>query len=174
MWGGGFGRSRRVAQRVTGRWPRPATTAGACLAGGDNSRCHPPRAAAPPPVANRAQTLALHLIEGVIDEVDGSVQVSWVQPRILTLPQVRARGARLIRPPASQLRGVALCSLSARAAVPSALANLALLARAPPPPPPPPQIEGLRTRLDGWVGKVGQAAITLEDEAVGVAQAMQV
>lgn len=35
------------------------------------------------------QTLALHLIEGVIDQVDGSVQVSWVQPRILTLPQVR-------------------------------------------------------------------------------------
>lgn len=38
------------------------------------------------------QTLALHLIEGVIDQVDGSVQVSWVQPRILTLPQVRAVG----------------------------------------------------------------------------------
>ena len=35
------------------------------------------------------QTLALHLIEGVIDQVEGSVQVSWVQPRILTMPQVR-------------------------------------------------------------------------------------
>lgn len=39
--------------------------------------------------SHKQQTLALHLIEGVIDEVDGSVQVSWVQPRILTLPQVR-------------------------------------------------------------------------------------
>lgn len=65
------------------------------------------------------KTLALHLIEGVIDQVDGSVQVSWVQPRILTFPQ----------------------------------------------------IEGLRTRLVGWVDKVSSAAITLEDEAVGVAQA---
>ncbi|KAI7844347.1 hypothetical protein COHA_002145 [Chlorella ohadii] len=63
------------------------------------------------------KTLALHLIEGVIDQVDGSVQVSWVQPRILTLPQ----------------------------------------------------IEVLRARLDGWVDKVSNAAITLEDEAVGVA-----
>ncbi|KAL4425759.1 hypothetical protein ABPG75_009775 [Micractinium tetrahymenae] len=65
------------------------------------------------------KTLALHLIEGVIDQVDGTVQVSWVQPRILTLPQ----------------------------------------------------IETLRGRLDGWVEKVSSAALTLEDEAVGVAQA---
>ncbi|EFN57715.1 hypothetical protein CHLNCDRAFT_21334 [Chlorella variabilis] len=64
------------------------------------------------------KTLALHLIEGVIDQVDGSVQVSWVQPRILTLPQ----------------------------------------------------IEGLRARLDGWVDKVSGAALTLENEAVGIAQ----
>ena len=33
---------------------------------------------------------------------------------------------------------------------------------------PPAQIEGLRTRLDGWVEKVSSAALTLEDEAVGV------
>ena len=32
----------------------------------------------------------------------------------------------------------------------------------------PPQIEGLRTRLDGWVEKVSSATLTLEDEAVGV------
>lgn len=43
----------------------------------------------------RAQTLALHLIEGVIDQVDGSVQVSWVQPRILTLPQIQGLRGRL-------------------------------------------------------------------------------
>lgn len=35
--------------------------------------------------------------------------------------------------------------------------------------PPSPQIEVLRARLDGWVDKVSNAAITLEDEAVGVA-----
>ena len=32
-----------------------------------------------------------------------------------------------------------------------------------------PQIEVLRARLDGWVDKVSNAAVTLEDEAVGVA-----
>lgn len=37
--------------------------------------------------------------------------------------------------------------------------------------PPAFQIETLRTRLDGWVEKVSSAALTLEDEAVGVAQA---
>lgn len=59
--------------------------------------CWPPApypAKLPPPsrpthLHVHAQTLALHLIEGVIDQVDGTVQVSWVQPRILTLPQVR-------------------------------------------------------------------------------------
>lgn len=50
-----------------------------------------------PPTAPRAlpQTLALHLIEGTIDQVEGTVQVSWVQPRILTLPQIEALRARL-------------------------------------------------------------------------------
>jgi 26S proteasome regulatory subunit N9 len=65
------------------------------------------------------KALSLHLIEGIIDQVDGTMQVSWVQPRILTLPQ----------------------------------------------------IEGLSTRLDVWVDKVGGAALTLENEAVGIAQA---
>lgn len=46
-------------------------------------------------------------------------QVSWVQPRILTLPQVAA----------------------------------------------------LAGRLDGWVDKVSSAALTLEEEAVGVVEA---
>jgi hypothetical protein len=32
------------------------------------------------------------------------------------------------------------------------------------------QIEGLRTRLDGWVDKVSSAALTLESKAVGIAQ----
>ena len=56
---------------------------GACRACSLNLPCHS---------FTWPQTLALHLIEGVIDQVDGSVQVSWVQPRILTLPQVRAVG----------------------------------------------------------------------------------
>lgn len=41
------------------------------------------------------KTLSLHLIEGVIDEVAGSVQVSWVQPRVLTMPQIDAVRQRL-------------------------------------------------------------------------------
>lgn len=62
------------------------------------------------------KALALHLIEGVIDQVNESVQVSWVSPRVLTMPQ----------------------------------------------------IEALTARLDGWVTRVKGAAITLEEEAVGV------
>ena len=34
-----------------------------------------------------------------------------------------------------------------------------------------PQVDVLRGRLDGWVGKVEGAVLTLEDEAVGVAAA---
>ncbi|CAH9080749.1 unnamed protein product [Cuscuta europaea] len=34
--------------------------------------------------------LAVHLIEGVIDEVEGSVYVSWVQPRVVGIPQVKS------------------------------------------------------------------------------------
>lgn len=41
------------------------------------------------------KTLSLHLIEGVIDQVDATVQVSWVQPRVLTLEQAAGMKARL-------------------------------------------------------------------------------
>ena len=41
------------------------------------------------------KALALHLIEGVIDQVDGSVAVSWVVPRVLTMPQVESLRGRL-------------------------------------------------------------------------------
>ena len=35
------------------------------------------------------RALSLHLIEGTIDQVDEYVQVSWVQPRVLTLPEMQ-------------------------------------------------------------------------------------
>ncbi|CAD7704285.1 unnamed protein product [Ostreobium quekettii] len=35
------------------------------------------------------RALSLHLIEGTIDQVDGYVQVSWVQPRVLTRPEMQ-------------------------------------------------------------------------------------
>lgn len=41
------------------------------------------------------KALALHLIEGVIDQVDGTVQVTWVAPRVLTPPQVELLRGRM-------------------------------------------------------------------------------
>eukprot|EP01026_Neomeris_dumetosa_P040872 TRINITY_DN3379_c0_g1_i7.p2 TRINITY_DN3379_c0_g1~~TRINITY_DN3379_c0_g1_i7.p2 ORF type:complete len:308 (-),score=27.89 TRINITY_DN3379_c0_g1_i7:286-1080(-) len=41
------------------------------------------------------KALELHLIEGVVDQVDGFIQVSWVQPRVLTLPQLAELGGKL-------------------------------------------------------------------------------
>ncbi|GAB4857900.1 26S proteasome non-ATPase regulatory subunit 13 B [Ancistrocladus abbreviatus] len=41
------------------------------------------------------KSLSVHLIEGIIDQVDGTVHVSWVQPRVLGIPQVKSLRDRL-------------------------------------------------------------------------------
>ena len=41
------------------------------------------------------RALSVHLIEGVIDEVAGTVRVTWVQPRVLSLRQVEALSSRI-------------------------------------------------------------------------------
>ena len=41
------------------------------------------------------KTLSVHLIEGVIDQVAGTVRITWVQPRVLLPPQVAELRARL-------------------------------------------------------------------------------
>jgi len=41
------------------------------------------------------KTLSVHLIEGVIDSVAGSVSITWVQPRVLLAPQIAELRARL-------------------------------------------------------------------------------
>ncbi|XP_010494677.1 PREDICTED: 26S proteasome non-ATPase regulatory subunit 13 homolog A-like isoform X2 [Camelina sativa] len=36
------------------------------------------------------KSLSVHLIEGIIDQVNGTVYVSWAQPRVLGIPQIKA------------------------------------------------------------------------------------
>ncbi|KAG0494127.1 hypothetical protein HPP92_005121 [Vanilla planifolia] len=58
------------------------------------------------------KSLSVHLIEGIIDEVEGRIHISWVQPRVLGIPQIKS----------------------------------------------------LRDRLDGWLGKVKAALLSVEAE----------
>ncbi|XP_058103971.1 26S proteasome non-ATPase regulatory subunit 13 homolog B [Magnolia sinica] len=41
------------------------------------------------------KSLSVHLIEGIIDQVEGTVHVSWVQPRVLGIPQIKSLRNRL-------------------------------------------------------------------------------
>lgn len=39
--------------------------------------------------------MQVHLIEGIIDQMEGTVHVSWVQPRVLGIPQITSLRDRL-------------------------------------------------------------------------------
>lgn len=39
--------------------------------------------------------MQVRLIEGIINQVEGTVHVSWVQPRVLGIPQIEALRDRL-------------------------------------------------------------------------------
>ncbi|WCJ29116.1 hypothetical protein M5689_010773 [Euphorbia peplus] len=41
------------------------------------------------------KSLSVHLIEGIMDQVEGTVYVSWVQPRVLGIPQIKSLRDRL-------------------------------------------------------------------------------
>ncbi|KAF7829174.1 26S proteasome non-ATPase regulatory subunit 13-like protein B [Senna tora] len=41
------------------------------------------------------KSLSVHLIEGIIDQVEGTVHVTWVQPRVLGIPQIKSLRDRL-------------------------------------------------------------------------------
>lgn len=41
------------------------------------------------------RALSLKLIRGLIDQVDGTIRVTWVQPRVLQMPQISLMKERL-------------------------------------------------------------------------------
>ena len=41
------------------------------------------------------KALSVRLIEGVIDQVEGKVNVTWVTPRVLLKPQIKELSVRL-------------------------------------------------------------------------------
>lgn len=62
--------------------------------------------------------MQVHLIEGIIDQVAGTVHVSWVQPTLLGIPQIKSLRTR----PASWLDKVHTALLSVELEIPELVA----------------------------------------------------
>ena len=95
------------------------------------------------------KTLSLHLIEGVIDQVAGNVQVGQSLSLLETREVVLARNVLHVLP------GPCNClTLQVTWVQPRVLTM--------------PQVSGVKDRLDGWISKVTASSTLLEEETADV------
>ena len=95
------------------------------------------------------KTLSLHLIEGVIDQVAGNVQVGQSLSLLETREVVLARNMLHVLPAPCNCLALQVTWVQPRV--------LTM-----------PQVSGVKDRLDGWISKVTASSTLLEDETADV------